>query len=1356
MGAHGHGGHVVPAAVGKGVRPDAPRGEGQEGAPLEGRRCPSCGRRNQGACPECPAQDLPLPFDVTVPDITEVVPVALPHFPGYRTLGILGQGGFGIVFEAEPEGGGATVAVKLARAERLGAGGRLRREVEALLAVGTPHVPAVHAWGTLDDGSPYAVLERVAAPTLAARLALRPAPRAEEAARLGLATLASLEGVHARGYVHCDLKPENIFVDGAGKATLIDLGIARVVGRRGGVQDDDLALGTAEYMAPEQSAGRAELDARADIYAMGVILYELFAGRPPFWGPRAAVLEDHRSRRPPRLAARIAVPRAIEEVVHRCLAKDRNERFGSATELRSALERALGDELASSERDAPRAGSGAPRRAVGLLFFEGADDRVAVQRRIRALGGELAHASGSRYAAVFGHEGDANPVRHAQRAADELLRGGLCARVLIDLAPVSVQVRPGGATRFLSPLFSRAERWPAASGPPGPFLTPAAAAALPEASAAAGGEPSHEPTLGSVGSARDATDPGTFVGRSDVLEPLLQSAEEALRLRLPTVVSVIGEPGYGKTRLFAELGEQLRARLPHAQIIDLRGQEPTSGAPDATLQELVREALDVPDAPPQSGVRAALAERLGPALGEELGSGLAMALGWVDEQTGGEVFPEIEALKAAPGALRSARVRATGECLRRRAAGAPLLIILDDAQFAHDVTLAALEYAALADGAAPLWICAMGRPAFAEAHPSWGERAARREAVRLGPLDPESARALCRRLLRPARDVPESAIDRLLERSQRVPFLLVELVHGLKREGILRRHPRGNAWYLATDELDRLPVLPFIDPLAQGEIAALGPALGAHARLVSLLGAEVSLDEIAGVLHHLDQRGEGAAFPLDARVGTERLVEAGVLVAGRKGRFAFRHALVREAIAHGCAEGERRRIHLAAYEHHRAAAHDGQEQRRFKIGFHAAEAGLATIAEEAYLELAERAGARHAYVEAELYYSRALAQPVEERGARRRAAYRGRGLMRYRLGRYHDALGDLARARAMAVEEGDAIEQIDILLDEATALDWMNDYGRSKERVEQARALAPGELPLALAARLSLGLARSLARESREKEAAAQAELAAAQAEALGDEGYETLVVSLLILTFIYPGLGRLDEAGAALDRTIRMCESRGDLLHLGPAISNRALLRACLGDNEGMILDLCRVLAISRELGLVTMELIGEFNLGEYLYLMGNLEMAMPHVERAVALERQQRGEEARPVVQLLLARLLLYKGEEGKAREIIEGLRAQQAKSAAEGREGTEMAPAEEVQWSMIDLATRDATDQAWDELEERSARFFVGQEQIEVIEARARALSRRGRHEEARAALARAIEAAGRIPNVMRDRLERQLPS
>lgn len=93
------------------MRSEASPDEGPDRAPIEARRCPSCGRRNEGVCPECGALGpSSLPDDATVLDVTEVVPVALPCFEGYRTVRILGQGGFGTVFEAEREDGGATVA----------------------------------------------------------------------------------------------------------------------------------------------------------------------------------------------------------------------------------------------------------------------------------------------------------------------------------------------------------------------------------------------------------------------------------------------------------------------------------------------------------------------------------------------------------------------------------------------------------------------------------------------------------------------------------------------------------------------------------------------------------------------------------------------------------------------------------------------------------------------------------------------------------------------------------------------------------------------------------------------------------------------------------------------------------------------------------------------------------------------------------------------------------------------------------------------------------------------------------------------------------------------------------------------
>jgi tetratricopeptide (TPR) repeat protein len=676
---------------------------------------------------------------------------------------------------------------------------------------------------------------------------------------------------------------------------------------------------------------------------------------------------------------------------------------------------------------------------------------------------------------------------------------------------------------------------------------------------------------------------------------------------------------------------------------------------------------------------------------------------------------------------------------------------------------------ALAEARAPGWVCALGRPTFEQTRPSWGDRAGRREVHRLGPLDATSAAALCRRLLLPVANVPDSAVMRLIERTQAVPLLLVELVRGLKREGIVRRNPKGDSWYLATDELDRLPDLPLIEWLARREVDALAPALASHARLIALLGAGVTIPEVDGVLRRLDRQGNAGEFPLDARVGVHRLLAAGVLVQGQQGHIGFRHELIRDSVAQSIPAPLRRQIHLAAADHYREGSSVLEARRLSQLAFHAARAGLGRIAENAYLTLAEQARARHAYLEAERLYSRALELSVGAGGARgsaqstgspsamsdaERAAYRGRGLMRYRLGRYHDALADLARAHEAANERGDRAAEVALLLDQATVLDWMDEFTTSRERVRQAEELFPEGGSEALHTGLLLGIGRSLHRHSCEREAAGYLERAVLLAEPLGDEGYETLVIALLMLGFILQGLGRLDEAGRALDRVIALCEEHGDTLHLVPAVSNRALLRALLGNKAEMIAGLTRVLSLARELGQATLELVGHYNLGEYLYLMDDLEAAGPHVDRAVAIEQQRMGDDARPVVALLAARLRLYRGEEEHALAILDSIRSRQTWAHAADQPNTLMVPSEGVFCKMIDLATRGADDVEWDELEAESERFSIGQEYIEVLEMRAISALRRGLHEQASRQLERALAAADRIPNVMRARLERQL--
>ncbi len=475
---------------------------------------------------------------------------------------------------------------------------------------------------------------------------------------------------------------------------------------------------------------------------------------------------------------------------------------------------------------------------------------------------------------------------------------------------------------------------------------------------------------------------------------------------------------------------------------------------------------------------------------------------------------------------------AAGEALRRRAAGRPLFVVLDDAHFASDVLLSALEYAALEEGGAPVWICALGRPAFEQQTPSWGERAGRREQHRIGPLDAASAATLCRRLLAPVESVADSAVQRLVDRAQAIPLLLVELVRGLRREGLVRRSPKGEAWYLATDELDRLPDLPLIEWLARSELDTLAPTLRGHVRLVALLGERVTHADIDGLLRRLEHEGGDLEFPLDGRVATQRLLASGIVVEDRDGRIGFRHALVREAIARDTPAALRRRIH------HAAALHYLGVEAQATLGADERTAGPMSIGWRSSPTTRPRRGwARSPSAPTSISPSgRAPATPtptpsgstaaaLEQPGAASPVGARG-GLPRARADALpHRPLPRRPRPTSPAraswrSEQGDVAAQIEVLLDEATALDWMDEYKSSEDRVEEAEALLPGVQSPLLEARVLLGVGRSASRFSRNDLAAALLEQAAAAAEPLGEDGYETLVIALMLARLRVPGAG--------------------------------------------------------------------------------------------------------------------------------------------------------------------------------------------------------------------------------------------
>ncbi|HEY6559345.1 MAG TPA: serine/threonine-protein kinase, partial [Polyangiaceae bacterium] len=312
-------------------------------------RCPECGLRLRGREPGCQAHGSVTDADSAPPPAAGSGNPPEPAFalPGFDVKGVLGRGGFGVVYRAERVRDAVMVAIKVASPEQKGASERLEAEQEVLAHIGPPLVPEVYGHG-VSVGHRYVVLELLGGETLADRLCQRGPVALAGFAQESQAILTAVEGVHARGYVHGDLKPENIFVSDARSAKLIDFGSAWSIANGGAERRGAAVLGTPEYMAPEQCEGRSDLGPATDIYALGVVLYEMLAGAPPFWGSAGEVREAQVSRRPARLNTRVSIATEIDDVVLRCLAKNPRQRFANVSELKAALSGALRDDQAGS------------------------------------------------------------------------------------------------------------------------------------------------------------------------------------------------------------------------------------------------------------------------------------------------------------------------------------------------------------------------------------------------------------------------------------------------------------------------------------------------------------------------------------------------------------------------------------------------------------------------------------------------------------------------------------------------------------------------------------------------------------------------------------------------------------------------------------------------------------------------------------------------------------------------------------------------------------------------------------------------------------------------------------------------
>jgi len=333
----------------------------------------------------------------------------------------LGRGGMATVYLAHDVNHDRPVALKVVLPELAASIGneRFQREIKLAARLQHPHILSVYDSGEA-AGQLWFTMPFVEGETLRDRLVRETQLPIEEAVRIVREASLALDYAHRHGVVHRDIKPENILLSD-GQALVADFGIARAVGGEGSLTQTGMTVGTPAYMSPEQASGERNIDGRADVYALGAVLYELLAGEPPFSGPNAQAIITRALTETPRplTAVRPAVSASLQAAVAKALARTPADRFSTAAEFAKALGATSGEVAVTGAVPAPGAVSRRTSRwarwaiPVAVLAIAGA---FAMGYFLRRTGG------GARRIAVlpFENQGAAEDDYFADGVTDEV------------------------------------------------------------------------------------------------------------------------------------------------------------------------------------------------------------------------------------------------------------------------------------------------------------------------------------------------------------------------------------------------------------------------------------------------------------------------------------------------------------------------------------------------------------------------------------------------------------------------------------------------------------------------------------------------------------------------------------------------------------------------------------------------------------------------------------------------------------------------------------------------------------------------------------------------------------------------
>ncbi len=868
----------------------------------------------------------------------------------FRIAGLTGKGGMGSVYRARDLLRDVDVAVKLSH--RLAGGNearRMAREAQALaeplLALRHPHIVEYVAHGIAETEQPYLVMEWLEGHDLATRI--RQGPLSEEqVVALALRLARTLSLVHGCGIVHRDIKPGNLFVVGGDLdcVKLIDFGFARMDEASSSLTPSGMFLGTPGYMAPEQLDEARSVDGRADLYALGAVMFACLTQRQPFEGAHLmsvlgkVILEEAPSVR----ELRGDVSPALGALIARLLRKRPTERSASADALAVELERLH----AWTHADMPAlqgqtAVSHGEQRFFTVLLAgpfpaAGTPSTVAHVERIAGFGAEVVRLADGTLLAIFAGSGtlDDTAVR-AARCALAMRQAGLTAPMVLatgrgrtdtrlpvgEVVERAVGLRFGHVTHTAETLELAADTLRGVSLAGERRQERAGDPAQARAAAEGGFEGIlvDDVTANLIASRFEigphtgpgfrllaenlAASPGLTleaalgpcVGREREIATVEALLDECIEESAPRIMVISGPPGLGKSRLASELVHRLTARGLDASRVWCAGGDPTrAGSPLGLLGRLIAHAAGMLPGATVADHRAAVARRVRARVSSDEAARITVFLSEiVGARFAADAELQLREARRDARLMHDQMLHAWEDWLEAEAGAAEasaIVFVIDDLHWADLPSVRFIEKALRNLSGRPIFVLALARSDIDEVFPDlWA--VCQPERMPLRPLPRQACMALAQ--LHAASALDPEALARLVDRAGGNPFYLEELLQ-----------------YAGDGDSEVLP-----DTL----LALVG------ARLAALPADERRVLRAASVFgHHFSTAGVAALLGEDAGAGTaagalvERLLGRDLVLPERRIRVAgeaayrFRHELLREAAYATLPDDDRVRAHRGA------------------------------------------------------------------------------------------------------------------------------------------------------------------------------------------------------------------------------------------------------------------------------------------------------------------------------------------------------------------------------------------------------------------------------------------------------------